>query len=190
MLLFVWNRSSEMSVIRNIRHIFSRAERTYGGRINGPIDMVVSMLFRLGVVALATYLAVYKTGDFTIINYMKIAGVAACVFVVQALSAACVGHVFLPSKQAAIATEQYNSIRNLACILLWPILLLAVNIPSKMTLYVLCGILFAGFTCVALGKGVQLFYKNALTPLYIVLYFTSLEVVPMAGILLLAKHII
>ncbi len=190
MVLFLLNHFSQMAIAESIRSVFSRAERNYGGRTKGIGGTIGAMVFRLGMIALIVYLVMDNGEAFTIFKYLKIVGVVMCIYALQMLLATIVGFVFLPSMQMVIMTEQYDSIRNLVCVLLWPVALLIMNIPNKLMMYILCGLVAIVFTSVVLVKGVQFFYRNALTPFYIILYFTSLEVVPMMGILLWAKHIV
>ena len=96
----------------------------------------------------------------------------------------------LATQQREIIVEQYSYIRNLTYSILWGILLIMTNIPNQLTLYILVGITTLFFFGVVLGKGIRIFYRKALSLFYILLYFISLEVIPLAGIITWAKQIV
>lgn len=190
MLLTVLNRSTLTNLRGGLRTLLSHSERTYGIYTSDILTEIVALIFRIGILALTVYMLVYSANTpFTLLTYAKITGIVVAVLALQILLIYIVGRIFLPARQLSQALEQCNYIRNLADMLLWVAMLLTVNWSNTIALYVLCGIVGLFFAAAMVGKGMQMFYKGISSLFYILLYFISLEVVPLCGTLLLAKHI-
>ena len=191
MLLIVLNRSTLINLRGGLRTIFSHSERTYGIYTSDFLSDIVALIFRVGILALTVYMLVYSANTpFTLPIYAKIVGIVVTVLAIQVLLIYIVGKIFLPARQLSQALEQCNYIRHLTDILLWVAMLLIVNWSSTIALYILCGVVELLFAVAIVGKGVQMFCKSASSLFYILLYFISLEVVPLCGTLLWAKHIV
>lgn len=174
-----------------VRTLMSHSERSYAAFNRNLLAEIISAVFRIGVMALIVYMLVYSAGcAFTLLNYAKVAGVVVAVLAVQTLLIYMVGSVFLSSRQLSQALEQCSFIRNLVGMLLWGVMLLMTNWSCPLALYILCGVVLALFSVAMLGKGVLMFYKGIPSLLYILLYFISLEIVPLCGTFLWAKHIV
>ncbi len=186
----ILSQSRQRNPLTDLRKIFSQYERHYGSNTQNWTANIAALLFRWGVLSLTIYLVIYQPDNFTLLNYIKILGIAAAVFCAQTLVTAAVERVFLQPRQREVIIEQYSYIRNITYIILWGILLVMTNIPNQLTLYILVGITALFFSGVVLGKGIRLFYRKALSLFYILLYFISLEVIPLAGIITWAKQIV
>ena len=183
------------SAFRNPREVtralVSHSERSYIALSRNLIAEIISVIFRIGIMALTIYMLVYSADSpFTLLNYAKVAGIVVAMLTVQALLIYMVGSVFLSSRQLSQALEQCSLIRNLVGMLLWLVMLVTTNWPCPLALYILCGVVLALFSAAMLGKGVLMFYKGVPSLLYILLYFISLEIVPLCGTFLWAKHIV
>lgn len=190
LVIALFSQSAQRNPLTDLRNIFSQSERHYGSNTQNWAANIAALLFRWGVLSLTVYLIVYQPGCFTLLNYVKVLGVVAAVFCVQTLVTIAVGQVFLQPKQREVIAEQYSYIRNLTTILLWMVLLVMTNIPGQLALYILVGITALLFSGVVLGKGIRLFYRKPLSLFYILLYFISLEAIPLAGIFTWAKQIV
>jgi len=191
MLLTVLNRSTLTNLRGGLRTLFSHSERSYGIYTSDLLTEIIAIIFRIGILGLAVYMLVYSAGaPFTLLTYAKVTGIVVAVLAIQILLIYIVGKVFLPARRLSQALEQCNYIRHLSDMLLWVVMLLTVNWSNTLALYILCGLVGLLFAAAMVGKGVQMFYKSASSLFYILLYFISLEVVPLCGTLLWAKHIV
>lgn len=194
LLLLVLNRSAGMGVIGSLRSVFSQSERVYGAQSRAWGSEVCEWLFRIGVLAMAVWVLVIGNGRLAIGNgamgYAKVLGVVLGVYIVQRLVLRGVGYVFVSRKQLSAAMEQYNAICSAACVCLYPIVLVVMNVPAAHLAQILCGAVLVAFVGMIVWKSIRLFYTNILSLLYILLYIIFLEIMPIMVIFSVAKLII
>ena len=162
--------------------VFSRSERVYGIQAQTIGNAIMTWLFRLGILALTISILSYTGGAFLWITYIKALAAVVVVYVLQMLLVRWIGWVFVTPKVMDIALEQYHNLRMLACYLLYPVLLIVINWPNTLATYILLGIIFLLFTVAFIWKGIQLFYTKPLSILYILIFFVSLEIIPLAAV--------
>lgn len=189
-VLVAVNRSVRDSVVVALRNSFSHSERVYGGQSQNILAISTAWIFRVGVLAMAIYILLYTSEQFTFMAYTKILGVVALIEVIRHILLLGVGWVFLSNNQLANGIGQLELVRNVVCVLLLPVLLLLIRLNYPMLHFILLGIIGLAFTVLVIAKSTLLFYKNILSIFYIFLYFTYLEIIPVAGMVLWTKHIL
>ena len=189
-VLVAVNRSVRDSVVVALRNSFSHSERVYGGQSQNILAISTAWIFRVGVLAMAIYVLSYTSEQFTFMAYTKILGVVALIEVIRHILLLGVGWVFLSNNQLANGIGQLEIVRNVVCVLLLPVLLLLIRLNYPMLHFILLGIIGLAFTVLVIAKSTLLFYKNRLSIFYILLYFIYLEIIPVAGMVLLTKHIL
>lgn len=189
-VLVAVNRSVRESVVVALRNSFSHSERVYGGQSQNILAISTAWIFRVGVLAMAIYILLYTSEQFTFMAYTKILGVVALIEVIRHILLLGVGWVFLSNNQLANGIGQLELVRNVVCVLLLPVLLLLIRLNYPMLHFILLGIIGLAFTVLVIAKSTLLFYKNILSIFYIFLYFTYLEIIPVAGMVLWTKHIL
>lgn len=189
-VLVAVNRSVRDSVVVALRNSFSHSERVYGGQSQNILAISTAWIFRVGVLAMAIYILLYTSEQFTFMAYTKILGVVALIEVIRHILLLGVGWVFLSNNQLANGIGQLELVRNVVCVLLLPVLLLLIRLNYPMLHFILLGIIGLAFTVLVIAKSTLLFYKNILSIFYIFLYFIYLEIIPMAGMVIWTKHIL
>lgn len=189
-VLVAVNRSVRDSVVVALRNSFSHSERVYGGQSQNILAISTAWIFRVGVLAMAIYILLYTSEQFTFMAYTKILGVVALIEVIRHILLLGVGWVFLSNNQLANGIGQLELVRNVVCVLLLPVLLLLIRLNYPMLHFILLGIIGLAFTVLVIAKSTLLFYKNILSIFYIFLYFTYLEIIPVAGMVIWTKHIL
>ena len=189
-VLVAVNRSVRESVVVALRNSFSHSERVYGGQSQNILAISTAWIFRVGVLAMAIYILLYTSEQFTFMAYTKILGVVALIEVIRHILLLGVGWVFLSNNQLANGIGQLELVRNVVCVLLLPVLLLLIRLNYPMLHFILLGIIGLAFTVLVIAKSTLLFYKNILSIFYIFLYFIYLEIIPVAGMVLWTKHIL
>ena len=201
LLLLVLNHSPQYSLIGSVKNVFSHAERVYGAQSRAWGSEVCEWLFRIGVLAMAVWVLVIGNGRLDMgygrlaigngaMGYAKVLALVLAVYVVQRLVLRGVGHVFVSRKQLSAAMEQYNAICSAACVCLYPIVLVVMNVPATHLAQILCGAVLVAFVGMIVWKSIRLFYTNILSLLYILLYIIFLEIMPIMVIFSVAKLII
>ena len=189
-VLVAVNRSVRDSVMVALRNSFSHSERVYGGQSQNILAISTAWIFRVGVLAMAIYILLYTSEQFTFMAYTKILGVVALIEVIRHILLLGVGWVFLSNNQLANGIGQLELVRNVVCVLLLPVLLLLIRLNYPMLHFILLGIIGLAFTVLVIAKSTLLFYKNILSIFYIFLYFIYLEIIPVAGMVIWTKHIL
>ena len=178
-----------------VRSVVSQAERAYTVHSRAWGSEIGVRLFRLGVVSMAVWILTIANNPSPIANsqspiaYAKILALVGGVYAMQRLLLRGVGQVFVSSKQRIAAIEQYNGICTMACVSLYPILLVLMNVTTPNLAQILCGIVLVLFIGLVVWKSVRLFYVNILSILYILIYIIYLEIIPIVVIISLAKNI-
>lgn len=201
LLLLVLNHSPQYSLIGSVKNVFSHAERVYGAQSRAWGSEVCEWLFRIGVLAMAVWILAIGNGRLDMgygrlaigngaMGYAKVLALVLAVYVVQRLVLRGVGYVFVPRKQLSAAMEQYNAICSAACVCLYPIVLVVMNVPAAHLAQILCGAVLVAFVGMIVWKSIRLFYTNILSLLYILLYIIFLEIMPIMVIFSVAKLII
>ena len=201
LLLLVLNHSPQYSLIGSVKNVFSHAERVYGAQSRAWGSEVCEWLFRIGVLAMAVWILAIGNGRLDMgywrlaigngaMGYAKVLALVLAVYVVQRLVLRGVGYVFVSRKQLSAAMEQYNAICSAACVCLYPIVLVVMNVPAAHLAQILCGAVLVAFVGMIVWKSIRLFYTNILSLLYILLYIIFLEIMPIMVIFSVAKLII
>ena len=162
-----------------ISGIFSRSERLYSSTNQTITHAVMTWIFRIGVVALAVNMLHYDGGAFLFVDYAKMVGIVAAVYAIQTLMVRLAGWVFTSSNQMTIAMEQYYHLRMLACCALYPVLLIGANWVNAIAMKILCACVLLLFSVALIWKGAQLFYTKLSSIAYILIYFVTLEIIPL-----------
>ena len=167
------------------RGLFSKGERSYVGNVG---LQYLTILYKAGILALLIYMLIHVTGEFTFINYSIVLGVILAAILTQNLLTRLVGLVFLSNRMLEGALEQRRLIGDVLCGLIPLAIMLLYMIPAcNMVVVIVLSLLYVGMILV---KSIQLFYNNLLSVLYVLLYITSLEVIPLVVAILWIKNII
>ena len=167
------------------RGLFSKGERSYVGNVG---LQYLTILYKAGIMALLIYMLIHADGEFILINYGIVFGVILATILVQNLLVKLVGLVFLSNRMLDGALEQRRLIGDVLCgSMPLAILLLSMMPACNVVVEFVLSLLYIGMILV---KSIQLFYNNLLSVLYLLLYITSLEVIPLVGAILWIKNII
>ena len=195
LVLILLDSSHQYNLLMGVRSVVSQAERAYTVHSRAWGSEIGVRLFRLGVVSMAVWILTIANNPSPITNsqspiaYAKILALVGGVYALQRLLLRGVGQVFVSSKQRIAAIEQYNGICTMACVSLYPILLVLMNVTTPNLAQILCGIVLVLFIGLVVWKSVRLFYVNILSILYILIYIIYLEIIPIVVIISLAKNI-
>jgi hypothetical protein len=178
------------SVAIAFRTISSHSDRVYSSQNANLLSILCSWAFRIIIFALAIYVAIFESGEFSFLTYLAIIGIVGMVCLLQHALILCVGWVFVTRKQLDNGLGQLENVRNSIGVILLPMLVIMVWINNPLCSWILLGVLGTIFVLLTLTKSLQLFCKNILSVFYILLYLICLEIVPMGGILLWTQHIL
>ena len=193
LVLILLDSSHQYNLLMGVRSVVSQAERAYTVHSRAWGSEIGVRLFRLGVVSMAVWIIANSQSPIanspSPIAYAKILALVGGVYALQRVLVRGVGQVFVSSKQRIAAIEQYNGICTMACVSLYPILLVLMNVTTPNLAQILCGIVLVLFIGLVVWKSIRLFYVNILSILYILIYIIYLEIIPIVVIISLAKNI-
>ena len=166
------------------RTTFSRMERIYGDSAVNFWGAVALTLFRLGTIALALYLVCYHQGDFSIRTYALITLIVIAFVAIKSVCSWLLSYVFDLKRDVALYTPQYSSLWTALCIVLYPVLLLYINIGQDNIIRWIILILIILFGVDIIIKLLQHFYNGLASLGYIALYTLTLEIIPFTAMVL------
>lgn len=188
--LVAMNRSLLLSIPTLWHSLSSYSERMYtGGRTQTVMNAVMSVVFRLTVMALCIYVMHCRV-DFLLGSFAKILAIVTAVYAVQWSLWKIVGYTFLSPAQRENASEQRTMIYNAACVILLLLLLPMIHITNPVWLYILAGVFVLLLLLMLLFRGLQMFGHGLTNWLYVFLYIITLELLPLLGMTIWAKQII
>ena len=173
----------------SFRTTFSRMERMFGDSAVNFLGVVALNIYRLGIISLTLYLVCYKEGDFSMLTYglilLAIIAFVAC----KSFFAWILSYTFDLRRVASLYLTQYSSLWTALCIVLYPILLVFVNVGHHNFFQWLI-LIIAGLFCIDIFiKLVQHFYQGLSSLGYIALYTLTLEIIPLAVLVLGVRQI-
>ena len=190
LILQVINQSTQNNLVVVLRNVFSRSERFYTNQTRNWMNEIVSTIFSIGVLGLGVYILVNQSAVIRFLTYLQVLGIVSLVYFLQLLLVHGVGYVFLSPKKKANTIEQYRGIRTIIPLLLYPILLLAINCHNMMVINVLCMLIALIFVGLLLAKSWVFFSQNMRSILYMLLYIVYLEVMPLAIIVFWVQKVV
>ncbi len=165
----------------SFRTTFSRMQRMYGDSAVNFWGAVALNLFRVGIVALTLYLACYAQGEFAFRTFVLAVLIVFAFVAVKSLFTWLVSYTFDLKRDTALYMPQYSNLWTALCIVLYPILLLTINIGHNNIMKWVFAAIAALFCIDVVIKLVQHFYNGLGSIGYILLYTLTLEVIPITA---------
>ena len=173
----------------SFRTTFSRMERMFGDSAVNFWGAVALNIYRLSIVALTLYLVCYTGGEFSLRTYGLIALMVIAFVVIKSFFAWLLSYTFDLRRDTNLYMPQYSNLWTALSVVLYPVLLAFINVGHR-DFFMWLIVVIAGLFCVdILIKLVQHYYHGADSLGYIVLYTLTLEIIPLAAMVLGVKQI-
>ncbi len=166
------------------------AERTYK---DAPVNYLAQLfitLFRIGTLAMGLCLCFRPEDRFSGAAFAAVCGIILGVLIVKILLILLVDYTFRLTRSYGEAGEHYSNLCTLAMVVLYPLLLLFVHIDSPVASGWLLGILGGAFFLLWMYRGVRQFVRKPIALLYLLVYMATLELLPMAAMVLFSAKTI
>ncbi|MBO7501800.1 MAG: DUF4271 domain-containing protein [Paludibacteraceae bacterium] len=172
-----------------LRSIFAAPERRYE---DSPkiLTRFFSVVFCVGTFALSMCTAYYTEGRFSLAPFLLTAIATLVVVGVRSLLVGVTAWVFSFSGDLSAIRIHTWALWVITSIFLLAGVLLVVHVPSLTGNRWLFGTLLAVYWVVVLWKIFRGYMRNVLSILYILIYFVTLEVLPVGGLLWMAQKIV
>lgn len=172
------------TICMSFRTTFSRMERMFGDSAVNFWGAVALTVFRVSVIALTLYLVCYDQGTFSIITYGWIVLIVIAFVIIKSIFAWLLSYTFDLKRDTTLYLPQYSNLWTAFCIVLYPILLITINIGHTNIIRWLI-LAIAGLFCIdVIIKLVQHFYKDLSSIAFIVLYTLTLEIIPITAMII------
>ena len=167
-----------------------RPERAYKEAPTNTIAQLFITLFRLGTLAMAVCLCMPAGDTFSLLGYAVVLGIIFGMALLKMLCNLLLDYTFQFSRKYGEIYEHYFNIFTLACVALYVLLLFFMRIDSvAATRWMLAGV--AGvFFCLWFYRSARQYVRSPKAILYLLVYMATLELLPMAGIVILSAKTI
>ena len=169
--------------------------RTHGDRLykevpTNAMAQIFITLFRLGVSALALCLCFSTAGTFSFMAFLAVNGIIIGVLVLKMLCNLWIDYTFMLSRQFGSTFEHYSNIFTMISVALYPLLLVFLHIGTPLMFRWLLGIFAVLFLIVWLYCSARLYVRSPQAIVYLLIYFVTLECLPLVGVTLLSAKTI
>lgn len=170
--------------------LFSRTDRMYKDSPDNVMGQLFITLFRIGVTALLLELCFYNGRDFPFLPYVYLTAWILVLILVKMICNVVIDYTFQFTRHYASPYEQYGAIATAMSLLIYPCLLVALRIGSATVARWIVGVGAIGFLGLILFRWCRTFLHSASSMLYIILYILTMEVLPIAALLLYSGSIL
>ena len=167
-----------------------RPERMYKDAPTNVMAQLLLTLFRVGTVAMTLCLCLCPDNRFTFAAFAAVCGIVVGVLMLKMLCNILLDFTFQLVRKYGDVYEHYSNILTLTVVVLYPMALLFMHIASLQTtrwLMLAAAVLFLGMW---LYRCTRQFVQTPMAILYLLAYTATLEILPMAGIVLLSAKTI
>lgn len=154
------------------------------------LTKLFAWVFCLGTTAMGLYFVFNHRLLFRMDVWAFLALTVLAVVIVKEVLLLFVGYVFSWSSLMPTIRLHYRQMWVALSAVLWPICLLLSRIPEAIGYSWIYWVLLGVYELCILWKTIQIMYREAISLLYILLYFLTLEILPIGGILLLSSYIV
>lgn len=156
--------------------------RTYKSAPANFFGQLLISLFRIGTPALGLYLCFYQGGDFRFLPFLAICGLILAIFLLKMLINMWIDFTFRLSRQYEEIYEQYGHLVSMVAIILYPCVLLMFRLDNALVCRWVMLSVTALFLIWFVYRSVRAFYTSPASIFYIILYFLTLEVLPLVAL--------
>lgn len=154
------------------------------------LSKLLAGVFCLGTTAMSLYLVFNRQFVFRIDVWACLALMVLAVLMIKDVLLLFLGYVFSWSNLMPTIRQHYRQMWMAFSAILWCVCLLFSRVPVVMQYVWVYWVLLGVFELCILWKTIQVMYRSAISLLHILLYFVTLEILPIGGILLLSVYII
>ena len=167
-----------------------RNDRTYKESPANFMGQVLITLFRIGTIAMALCLCMAQEGKYSFVAFMAISGIIFAVFALKMLFNGLIDYTFTLTRRFGAPYEHYGNLLTLMTLALYPILLLLIHFVSPLAAQWCLGGLTFLFCLLWFYRCFRTYSISAVAVLYLILYITTLELLPLAGLAYLSAKTI
>lgn len=170
--------------------LIAKTDRTYKESPNTFLGQMLISVFRIGTIAMALCLCVYKGTGFSFAAFAVICGLVVALLLLKMLFNRIIDYTFALSRRFGEAYELYADIVTLAAVALYPIVLAMLRIGTPLLAQWGTGIVAVLFLGMWIYRSARLYIVSPIAVVYLTLYIGTLEVLPIASLYVLSDKMI
>ena len=179
----VLTRAISMLQFRSIKRMYKEAPTNFLGQL-------FITLFRIGVPGLIVMIFFSVENQFSFLSYLLVCGLMLGVIMVKMLLNQWIDYTFMLSHHYEELYEQYGHMVTLLAIAYYPFLLVLMYLYNSVAAgWVLIGGMVL-FWLLFLYRSVRIFYRTPASILYILIYFLTMELLPVGALWGLTSQLI
>lgn len=159
--------------------VWSVEERSYSEVGTDFVQWLLLSYFRIGTPSLALYVFYYQPGKFSILCWLMIMGIWFSVEMVKTGAIYMIRYIFGLEKLLQNIWRYYSEVWILVGSMLYPVLLLTIQIGVTPLTNTLLYIVLAILLILILVKSIRLLLVKPMAAIYILIYFITLELLPL-----------
>ncbi len=157
---------------------------------NAPVNFfgqACISIFRLGTVAMSLCLCFGTQDHFSFLDYLAINALILAIVAVKMIGNVLLDYTFSLSRRFGAVYEHYANIATLICLLLWPAILILLYVSSLAAYRWAAGIAAILFIALWVYRSAAQFITSPVALLYMLLYWCTLELLPLAALFYLSE---
>ena len=184
LLCFILSEVAQPGVISRVATIWQvkTNNRTYKSAPSNFFGQLLVSVFRICTPAMGICLCFYEGGDFRWVTYMAVCGLILGVMLLKMGCNLWVDFTFRLSRRYEEIYEQYGHLVTMSAIILYPCILVLFRLDNVLISRWVMGVVTALFLIWFAYRAVRAFYSSPGSIFYILLYFLTLEVLPLVAV--------
>ena len=178
------------AITQSVDSLRIRTERSYKDAPTNFFGQVLLNMFRLGTLAMLLCMCFSVEGQFSFVAYLAVNAVIVGVMVVKMLCNVTVDYTFQLTRRFGGAYEHYSNIATMVGLLLWPTLLVLLHVGNTAVNRWALGIAAILFFALWAYRSAAQYIKSPMAVLYVLVYWATLELLPMAALVYLSEKTI
>lgn len=167
-----------------------RAERSYKDAPMNFIGQMLLNMFRLGTLAMLLCMCFSEEGQFSFLAYLAVNALIVGVMMVKMLCNVTVDYTFQLTRRFGGAYEHYSNIATMLGLIVWPTLLVLLHVGNTAVNRWALGIAAILFFALWVYRSAAQYIKSPMAVLYVLVYWSTLELLPMAVLVYLSEKTI
>ena len=168
----------------------ARTDRMYKDSPTTFFGQTLITLFRLGTLAMALCMCFSANGHFSFLTYLAANGLIIAVLLVKMLCNVLLDYTFMLSRRFGAMHEHYSNIGTLACLILWPAILILQYCESTQANRWTLGVTAILFFGLWIYRSSVQYMRSPMAVVYLLLYWCTLELLPAAVLIYLSAKTI
>ena len=177
-------------ILKSGTSLITRTERTYKDAPTNFLGQTLIALFRIGTLAMALCLCFSPSDNFRFVAFLVACGLILAILLLKMLCNIMLDYTFMLTRRFASPYEHYANIATIATCVLYPCLLIVLRIGSQTAGLWILGIATVLFLAMWLYRTVRTLIVSPISILYLTIYICTLELLPLALLLLLSQKTI